>query len=342
MLAVDRVYSQSLTFVSFFLCRQYVWQIDSSVPVQWQNVPLVLRLHKADAPAVNNVPTEVSYWVTFNLVCLEPALRVAQPPAVHCGDALTVRWEYLDTAKRMWSTADRVVLELWAHTGVRSFDFRIATLAQDVAYPTASYRWVVPKQLPQQWPAADENNRVFFVVRHATNEDLTSKGICLLCPYPFLTCATRPATGGGEPDVDGRTSMPSGTVTVAAGPNSATGPTQAPLPTSIVIIAALAGVCGCIILVLCVGGVVWFVRSPNRRLVRSERTTMDLSGAATVHMKQDRPQTMDAGSDGEYIGEKYQTANFGTTTTAEREPYKLNKFQSAPSLQNIPTVKPAF
>ena len=134
----------------FFVCRQYVWQIDSSVPVQWQNVPLVLRLHKADAPAVNNVPTEVSYWVTFNLVCLEPALRVAQPPAVHCGDALTVRWEYLDTAKRMWSTADRVVLELWAHTGVRSFDFRIATLAQDVAYPTASYRWVVPKQLPQQ------------------------------------------------------------------------------------------------------------------------------------------------------------------------------------------------
>lgn len=90
---------------------------------------------------------------------------------------------------------DELAIELWQYTAL-GFDKLVATLGT-ARFPRNWWYFAAPKQWPAAYPAPDKAVRVFFVVRKATNDDITSKVICLFCSYPMLTCtvAIRAARG---------------------------------------------------------------------------------------------------------------------------------------------------
>jgi hypothetical protein len=176
---------------------RFVWQLPEVVPIEWETKQLILKVYKSMTTTVNNDPAN-RFWPFFTVVCATPVISITQPARVNCGEVVTVSWTYLFPEKNLWKPTDQLTLEIYSYLPL-GIDPVLQKLTDSIPYGETTFRYNVPATIPNAWPTPDGKNRVYFVVSKTGDRQQTSDRVCLLCPYPFLTCV---ASTSGAPAID--------------------------------------------------------------------------------------------------------------------------------------------
>jgi hypothetical protein len=264
---------------------RFVWSLPEVVPVAWEQKDLIIKAYRTTMPAINNNPTN-SLWSVFSVVCLAPVISIKQPPRVRCGETYAIEWVYLFPEKQLWSTADRLTVELFAYLPL-GIDPKLATLSTSVSYPATTFQYTVPKTIPGGWPTPNGQNRVYFVVSKTGDRQQTSDRACLFCPYPFLTCGDAVDPGVVGPVVPGGGVLTSATTRTDSTRTFVPGGGPAAIDPGLIGGAAA----GAIIVVIIVAVLAWYFLVKRKERGDSARISVENS----LHGSSSPPQSPRAG-----------------------------------------------
>jgi hypothetical protein len=303
---------------------RFVWQLPEVVPIEWETKQLILKVYKSMATTVNNDPAN-RFWPFFTVVCATPVISITQPARVNCNEFVTVSWTYLFPEKNLWKPTDQLTLEIVSYLPL-GIDPVLQKLTDSIPYGETSYRYHVPATIPSAWPSPDGKNRVYFVVSKTGDRQQTSDRVCLLCPYPYLTCVAS-TTGGPQGDLSTAVGGGSGNVVTDADGNTIDGTPGG--GSNSIDPGLIAGVAiAAIIIVLAIAILAWYCLVHKRQTHSDRSVTIQnnlMDDAAFKTPMQSPMQTPRGG---------------GMMGVADEERGQLNQMKSFPDgLQNQPSMQ---
>lgn len=310
---------------------RFVWQLPEVVPIEWENKQLIIKVYKQSMTTVNNDPAN-RFWAYFTVVCTTPVIQITQPARVNCGEQVIVSWTYLFPEKNLWKPTDRLTLEVYSYLPL-GIDPVLQKLTDSIPYGETMYRYSVPANIPNAWPTPDGKNRVYFVVSKTGDRQQTSDRVCLLCPYPYLTCVA--GTQGAGPNSDAITVSGSDSpnvVTDANGNTIAGGPPSSPKSIDPGLIAGVA--IGAILFVLVVAILAWYC------LVHKRTVNSDRSVTVQNHLMDDAAFKTPIQSPMQSpFQTPIQTPRPGMMGVADEERGVLQQMTSVPDMRGAPSMQ---